>query len=189
MHVEVQEYHPEWSKQFQNIKQELEGTLQDIAYIGIEHEGSTSVPGLSAKAVIDIDIIATKDQLQAVLAGLNASGKYKSETELSIPDRYAIATIRTRYKDGAVLPKRNIYVCVEGSQALRNHLAVRDLCRNDEEVREEYSRVKRELATREWRSVDDYCTAKTEVLAWILRKAGFDGDEIREVRKLNGLED
>ena len=82
-------------------------------------------------------------------------------------------------------PKHNLNVCVEGCQALRNHLAVRDLCLRDEEVRQRYGEVKMELAGREWKDMDEYCEAKNDVLAWILEKAGFERAEVEEIMNVN----
>ena len=97
-----------------------------------------------------------------------------------IPDRHAL-----RPKNRAsVSPPRNIYICIEGSQALCNHLSVRDLCRSDPEVRQAYAEAKRELSRQEWDSVDEYCKAKDEVISWILLKAGFSEEEVQQIADL-----
>ena len=58
---------------------------------------------------------------------------------------------------------------------------MRDLCRCDAEVRERYAEVKRELGTRYWPAVIDYVKAKTEVLEWMLAKAGFSEKELKKI--------
>lgn len=161
MKVTVEEYQPRWATQFQHIKHELEDCLQGISYLSIEHVGSTSVPGIAAKPVLDIDIVIYRRQLSAVTRALTTTGSYEHKGDCGIPDREVFRTISA--KRGAK-PARNLYVCIHDSQALRNHLAVRDLCRRDEHVRETYASKKRELAALEWRDVDAYCEAKDEVL-------------------------
>ena len=69
---------------------------------------------------------------------------------------------------------------------VRNHLALRDLLRRDQGLREKYGRVKVELVEREWEDVwggggGEYGSKKSEVLGRILEKAGFDGEERRQI--------
>lgn len=182
MYVEVQEYNNEWPMLFQQIKGHLERMLHDVQYISIEHVGSTSVPGLCAKPVIDVDIIVAQENLQSAIAAIQKDGSYYFEGDRGIPDRYAI-----RPTDNNNVPARNVYICIDGSQALRNHLAIRDLCRQDTEARHQYAEKKRELSLREWKNVDEYATAKTEVLGWLLARAGFQKDELREIAVMNGV--
>ena len=154
--------------------------MKDVSYKSIEHVGSTSVPGLAAKPVIDVDIVVNQERLQEAIDAFTNKGSYIYRGDLGIPHRYSL-----KLKDEDALPKRNVYICIEGSQALRNHLAVRDLCREDAEVRERYGQAKLELSKREWESVDQYAEAKTDVLNWVLQKAGFDTGELDEIADMN----
>lgn len=183
MRVLVTQYDPEWQKQFDAIRQELELALANAPYESIQHVGSTSVPGLAAKPTIDIDIIVTEDQLDAVIKAVTDDGKYYCAGDQGIPDRYAI-----RPHDSSLNPTRNIYVCLDGCQSLRNHLAIRDVCRTNEEIRDKYGQLKQDLSTREWESVDDYCQAKTQMLTWILSQSGFDKNELNQIAIANGIE-
>ena len=81
------------------------------------------------------------------------------------------------FRNSGAQPARNLYI--EGCLALRNHLAVRDICMRDASVREKYGRVKTELAGREWKNIDEYCDAKDEVVAWVLEQAGWSEEEGR----------
>lgn len=63
---------------------------------------------------------------------------------------------------------------------------MRDLCRENAEVREKYGQAKRELSDREWESVDEYANAKTDILNWVLETAGFDMRELEEIAVMNG---
>ena len=87
-HIVVSPYDAQWKKDFEAIRAELEPALGDLA-LRIEHVGSTSVPGLSAKPIIDIDVvIADESKLSAVIAALSAIGYYH-EGNKGIPGREA----------------------------------------------------------------------------------------------------
>jgi GrpB-like predicted nucleotidyltransferase (UPF0157 family) len=123
MPVTVSPYDPSWAQEFADIKKELEAALEGVPFVSIEHVGSTSIPHLAAKPILDIEVVATREQLQSVLEALqhpNLQLIYMGE--LGIADR--------------------------GSAALRNHLAVRDLLRSDQALRREYVALKCELAVR-----------------------------------------
>ena len=103
--------------------------------VAIEHVGSTAVPGLAAKPVIDCDIVVAGPDVAAasqVLAGLG----FTPEGELGIPLRWA-------FKEPERLAPTNTYVVVQGSLSLRNHIAVRDILRADPDLRDQYAAVKR----------------------------------------------
>lgn len=136
-------------------------------FVSIEHVGSTSVPGLAAKTIIDIDVIVTPANLDSTKTALVEQGGYGGQGEMGIPDRHV-----SRKK--GELPPRNLYVCIEGSQSLRNHLLVRDLCRRDATIREAYGRPKLELAQLDWANVDGYTEEKNGILLYILEKAGME---------------
>lgn len=181
MKVVVEEYNPLWAKQFEQVKHELEDCLQGTRYLRIEHVGSTSVPGLAAKPILDIDIVIQRQQLQGVIETLTIKGGYEYKGDQGIPDREA-------FRKPNANPATNLYACIEGSQALRNHLAVRDMCRGDAHARDMYAQKKRELATKDWPNVDAYAEAKNEVLQWILARAGFASADLEEIRARNTAE-
>lgn len=183
MHVYVSQYDTQWPKQFDAIRQELELALSGTLFESIEHVGSTSVPGLAAKPTIDIDIVVTEEQLDAVIKAITKDGKYYCPGDLGIPERYAI-----RPHNSSLHPTRNIYVCIEGCQSLRNHLAIRDVCRANDEIRDKYGQLKQDFSLREWKDVDEYCQAKTQMLTWILSQSGFDRKELEQIAVANGVE-
>lgn len=178
MKVVVEDYNPEWVVQFQTIKKQLEEVLKEVSYINIEHVGSTSVPGLAAKPVIDLSVISRREDIDLIIEALTSRGGYIYMGELGIPDRHAFR------KPGA-LPTRNLYVSVDGCQSIRNQLGLRDICRKDPAVRDAYGKRKLELSQQEWRDVDEYCEAKNDIIAWILEKAGMSSEEREEIRQLN----
>lgn len=178
MRIIVEPYNPQWPVTFDAVKASLLNLIDEIASIlGIEHVGSTAVPGLAAKPVLDIDIISTRPAVPLVIAALEKSG-YIYYGTWGIPDRHAL---RMAGQDPAV----NLYVCVERSLSLRNHLSVRDLLRTDEALREEYGVIKMDLARKEWDNVNAYSVAKNEIVGKLLARAGMGEKELADIESVN----
>ncbi|PSN71801.1 acyl-CoA N-acyltransferase [Corynespora cassiicola Philippines] len=178
MSVTVEKYNPAWPVQFQAIKSSLEKYLGSVPIVSIEHVGSTSVPGLAAKPIIDIDIIVMRENIDATNKALISNGKFAYLGELGIVDRHA-------FKDPNQDPRRNIYVCVDGAFQTRNHLAVRDTLRANPELRDEYGAVKLDLAAR-GTNIIDYIEAKGGVLQKILIASGvLTNEELQEIHQAN----
>ena len=179
MKVVVEPYNPAWATQFELVKAELEEILYGVRYISIAHVGSTSVPGLAAKPVIDLSVISEREDVPAAIEALTSEkGGYMYVGEMGIPDRHA-------FRKSGVAPTRNLYVSVKDCQSIRNQLGVRDVCRRDPLVRDAYGRKKLELSQLEWRDVDEYCEAKNGIIAWVLEKAGMSNEEREQIRQLN----
>lgn len=178
MRVIVEPYNPQWPVAFDAVKASLHKLLDGIAGIlGIEHVGSTAVPGLAAKPVLDVDIVSTRPAVSLVIAALEKSS-YIYYGTWGIPDRHAL---RLAGQDPAV----NLYVCVEGSLSLRNHLSVRDLLRKDEALRDEYGAFKLDLARKEWDNVNAYSVAKNEIVGKLLARAGMEEKELADIESVN----
>lgn len=178
MRVIVEPYNPQWPVAFDAVKASLHKLLDGIAGIlGIEHVGSTAVPGLAAKPVLDVDIVSTRPAVSLVIRALEKSG-YIYYGTWGIPDRHAL---RLAGQDPAV----NLYVCVEGSLSLRNHLSVRDLLRKDEALRDEYGAFKIDLARKEWDNVNAYSVAKNEIVGKLLARAGMEEKELADIESVN----
>ena len=114
--VVVVPYDEKWEQEFEKIKQELSCKLDNLV-IAIEHVGSTSVEGLAAKPVIDIDIVI-KDYnfFEAVKGALSQIG-YTHEGDLGVKDRQAF-----KYSDKPHLMRHHLYVCPEYSEELKRHI-------------------------------------------------------------------
>lgn len=174
--VAVVPYDPAWPVQFQAIADHLEAALADVPLVGIEHVGSTSVPGLAAKPVIDIDVVVEREHVEAAIEALIAAG-YRHRGNLGIEDRESMA------EPGGV--RRNVYVTVNGCLALRNHLAGRDTLRNHSVLRDRYAARKTELAAQPWEDTDDYAVAKSDVIQEILEAAGLSADDRAAIGAVN----
>ena len=153
-HVVVLPYDERWKQDFLAIKAELTEALGPLA-IRIEHVGSTSIQGLSAKPVIDIDVVM-KDYsvLEDVVSALGRIG-YRHEGDLGIAGREAF-----KYDGKEHLKKHHLYVCPEDSPELRRHIAFRDHLRTHPEAVREYSRIKEEGAKRYPDDIERYIEYK-----------------------------
>jgi GrpB-like predicted nucleotidyltransferase (UPF0157 family) len=174
----VVSYDPEWPAIFDGIRAQLLEQLAHVELLGIEHVGSTSVPGLAAKPIIDIDIVVERDQVDAATRALEAAG-YTPLGDMGIVDRWAF-----RAPEGA--PRQNTYVTVEGCLCVRDHRALRDTLRANPVLRDEYSDVKLALAERT-DDIDVYVDGKTDIIVKVLRLAGIAQDELDELERINRL--
>ena len=175
--ITVEEYNPEWPATFERLKQTLWEAVKDTA-ISIEHVGSTSVPGLAAKPVIDLDIvIASAQELGRVIELLKPLG-YVSRGDQGIPDREA-------FDSPAGLPSHHLYVCPKDSLALRNHLMVRDHLRRDPTARQRYAELKYELALNQGDSRERYTAGKTALILEMLQANGMGQEQMRAIHSVN----
>ena len=166
-HVVVLPYDERWKQDFLTIQAELTDALGQLA-IGIEHVGSTSVQGLSAKPIIDIDVVI-KDYslLEDVISALGGIG-YRHEGDLGIAGREAF-----KYDGKEHLKKHHLYVCPEDSPELRRHIAFRDYLRTHPEAVREYSRIKEEGARRYPYDIERYIEYKSSFIEKIYAEIGI----------------
>ena len=174
----VVDYDPQWPVVFEEIRAALAVALGDVPILAIEHVGSTSVPGLAAKPIIDVDVVVSREHVEAAIAALVGCG-YTTLGEMGVIDRHAL-----RAPSGA--PKQNVYVTVDGCLSLRNHLGLRAILRGDAPLRDEYAAVKRQLAT-STTDIDVYVDGKSAVVQRILSQAGLSASELDEIASINRL--
>lgn len=177
--IEVVEYDPSWPQQFEDLRREYAAAMASagVPVVAIEHVGSTSVPGLAAKPIIDCDIVVEERHVSAASRALIGLG-FTPLGELGIPMRWA-------FKEPQRLAGTNTYVVVEKSLSLRNHLAVRDLLRTNAELRHQYAAVKRQVGAGA-ADIDEYGRGKNAMVQELLAAAGLtdaerasiDGNEV-----------
>lgn len=182
MRVVVVPYDSSWPERFELVRARLAKALAVVPVVAIEHVGSTSVPGLAAKPIIDIDVIIARSHVRSAIDALEASG-YQCLGEMGVPDRYAF-----RAPDDGI--RRNVYVTVEGCLSLRNHLGVRDMLRSDPSLRDQYGALKIQLSERDYDEdvdIDGYVADKSHLLQRILERAGLTPAELAEIDAINRL--
>ena len=175
--VKVVDYDPDWPGAFEELRSHIYPAVQDIAQ-SIEHVGSTSVPGLAAKPIIDIDIVVSLEAHIPMVIERLATLDYDHLGNLGIEGREA-------FKAPTDLASHNLYVCVAGSVGLRNHLAVRDYLRQNPSVAKAYGELKKQLAQQFPHDIDSYVAGKTDSILEILKAANFSPAHIEAIERLN----
>jgi GrpB-like predicted nucleotidyltransferase (UPF0157 family) len=175
--IEIVDYDARWPEMFERLRSRIWTALEDVA-LSVEHVGSTSVPGLSAKPIIDISIVVPeRPDVQTAISRLATLG-YVHKGDLGIKGRQAFAN-----PDG--LSAHNLYLCPRDSAALANHLAIRNYLRSHPEAAREYGELKRHLAERFPHDIDGYVDGKTTMLLTILRATGFPPERLLEIEQAN----
>jgi GrpB-like predicted nucleotidyltransferase (UPF0157 family) len=160
--IKVADYDPAWPRLFEREAHRI-GAVLGKRVVRLEHVGSTSVPGLAAKPVIDILLVVPDSGDEpGYVPDLEAAGYVLVIRE---PERH-----QHRMFKG---PDTNVHLHVysPGSPEIERYLIFRDRLRSDPADRERYQRVKRELAQRDWRYGQQYADAKTEVVEEIIARA------------------
>jgi GrpB-like predicted nucleotidyltransferase (UPF0157 family) len=156
------EYDPAWPERFEHEAARIRAALGDRA-LQIHHIGSTAVPGLAAKPIIDISlVIADSGDEPAYLPALTDAGYVLHIRE---PDWYAHRMFTG--PDTSI----HLHVFSSGCPEIDRLLLFRDCLRNNGADRELYARTKRELAQRDWKYAQNYADAKTAVIAEIIARA------------------
>jgi len=160
--VELAEYDPVWPGLFEKQAARIRSALGEVVRL-VEHAGSTSVPGLAAKPIIDI-VLAVADSADeaSYVPALMALGYVLRIRE---PDWFEHRVLKST--DPAV----NLHVFTEGASEIAKMLAFRDWLRSHDDERLLYEKTKRELAAREWKYVQHYADAKTDVVEGIIARA------------------
>ena len=164
--VVVEKWNPKWKDEFERIADSLG---EDVIYnsIKIEHVGSTSVEGLSAKPIIDLDIVIENDKFEIIKRLLKDKG-YEHEGDLGIEGREAFT-----YSGKEELMTHHLYVCPKDSKELFKHITFRDFLRNNSALASEYSRVKEQAAVLYPDDIDKYMEFKSKIIEKIYKKCGL----------------
>jgi GrpB-like predicted nucleotidyltransferase (UPF0157 family) len=159
--VEIVPYDPAWPAHFRRQAGRLRGALGERALL-IEHAGSTSVPGLAAKPVIDVILaVAGSADEPSYVPALEQAGFVLRIRE---PGWF-----EHRLLKGAD-PETNVHVFSAGCPEIARMLLFRDRLRADDAARAEYENTKRELARRDWKYLQNYADAKSAVIDQIVSR-------------------
>lgn len=160
--IHLADYDPLWPALYEREAARVRGAL-GAAALRLEHVGSTSVPGLAAKPVIDVVLVVSdSSDEEAYVSALETSGYVLRIRE---PDWYEHRLFKG--PDTNV----NLHTFSESCAEVDRMVAFRDWLRTHDDDRELYERSKRELAAREWRHVQNYADAKAAVVAEINARA------------------
>jgi GrpB-like predicted nucleotidyltransferase (UPF0157 family) len=160
--IVIADYDPRWPDRFADEASRIRAALGESA-LAVEHIGSTAVPGLAAKPIVDILlVVADSTEEDAYVPPLQAAGY---ELRVREPGFFEHRMLRT--------PARDVHVHVfsPGCVEIERYLLLRDRLREVAAEREPYERTKRKLAERSWPTVQHYAEAKTEVVEAIIARA------------------
>lgn len=174
--VVVVDYDPSWPGLFDEVRAHVWPAVADVAS-RVEHVGSTAVPGLAAKPVIDIDVIVPAGLVPEAIARLEGVG-YEHEGDLGVTGREA-------FRAPSGLPRHHLYLCPEGSLALANHIAVRDYLRRAPSDAQAYGELKKRLAVEFADDRDGYGRGKTEFILRVLQETGFATESLSDIHRQN----
>jgi GrpB-like predicted nucleotidyltransferase (UPF0157 family) len=158
--IVISEYDSRWPELFCELRDALPAGLR-MRVRSIEHVGSTAVPGLAAKPIIDIDVVvADEADVAEAIALLSAAG-YPHNGDAGVPGREA-------FDQPPHLPEHHLYVCAEGAGPLVAHLQLRDYLRANPGTACEYATLKRHLAATYGDDRGGYTEAKTALIEAVL---------------------
>ena len=158
--VHVEKYDTAWPSWFEEIRNRIESQLQGIPHT-IEHVGSTAIPGMMAKPIIDIDIVIDSGAFLTVRDRLTKLS-YIHRGDLGIPGREAFGLTDANIKSS--LPPHHLYVCERSNNALQEHLAFRDFMRRHPEWRRRLSDLKRFLCEEHGTNYQAYMDGKAAMV-------------------------
>ena len=174
--IEIVDYDPAWPESFADISRVVAAALGPLA-LRIEHVGSTAVPGLGAKPIIDLDVVIESPRFMPLVVETLGTLGYTHEGDGGIPGREAFgreaATVPAD-GSGRAWPAHHLYVCPGDSDELRRHLRFRDYLRGHPEAAARYDALKRDLARRHANDIDAYVEGKSAFVEGIL---AVDGGE------------
>jgi GrpB-like predicted nucleotidyltransferase (UPF0157 family) len=163
--VVIVDYDPDWPRRYEALRAPLAAAVGELA-AEIVHVGSTSVPGLAAKPVIDLNILLrAKADLPVVIERLATLG-YVHEGDLGVAGREAFAT-----PPGYGVHDHHLYVCAPDWGGHGDQIAFRDYLRSHPATAAAYARLKRTLAARHRNNRAAYANAKADFVAAVLKRA------------------
>ncbi|MFN8578463.1 MAG: GrpB family protein [Candidatus Sericytochromatia bacterium] len=187
MKIEIIEYNPQWEKDFLKEKEIISSALEKFSPV-IEHIGSTSVKGLGAKPIIDIMLGLEKHEyLDLISEQMISIGftYYRIYNDLMPERRFFVRQKKSDllptlkyYDKDEITPKERGYISIVNchcttlnNEFWNRHLSFRNYLRNNDNVRDEYYNLKKDLSKKEWEKLNDYADAKTDFIRSIEKKA------------------
>jgi GrpB-like predicted nucleotidyltransferase (UPF0157 family) len=159
----VAAYDPQWPQQFEKLRSRIDSALAGVRHITV-HIGSTAVPGLDAKPIIDLDVVVADQAAVAEAISALAVAGWQHEGDLGVPGREA-------FRPPASTIYHHLYLVTRGSQAHRDHMDLRDFLRAHPGEAARYARLKHQLAPLVQTDRTAYVTGKANLIAELLTQA------------------
>lgn len=156
---------PEWPRQFREIAAYLQPFV-GTSVVRVEHVGSTAVPGLAAKPIIDIDVVVAEESDVTVVLGLIESAGYRWIGDLDVEGREAFVPT-----SAPTFATHHLYLVVENNRAHSDHWLLRDSLTESPDLIERYAHLKRENVALSNGDADRYTALKAAFVAEVLADA------------------
>jgi len=178
-------YDTDWPSQFNALANIYRSCLSGLP-VTVEHIGSTSVPGLASKPILDIDIIVPgMEAANQVSHKLETLG-YTALGERGVPGRFAFELGNVcNTSESITAIRHNLYVCLEDSESLANHMAFRDYLRTNRWAVKHYQRIKYLSAKMAMGDTQRYVTLKTGFVSLVLARCGFSDTALSIITSVN----
>jgi len=163
--IVVTDYDPQWPAWFEQVRERVWPAVADVA-LRIDHVGSTSVTGLAAKPIIDMDIVVRSEGDVPLAIGRLAGIGYRWRGDLGVAGRQAFEP-----PTEVGLPAHQLYLIVENNKAHVDHWLLRDVLREDPGARMRYATLKRRNVEVAGGDMDVYVAAKAQFVAEVLTRA------------------
>ena len=163
--ITIEEYNPQWKDDFVEVKNMIKSYIGHLI-VDVQHVGSTSVDGLAAKPIIDLDAVIENENTLPEIIKILEENDYEYQGMMGIPGRHAF---ERKYHEKF---RYNFYVCKSDAVGFIEHIALRDYLRVNENAKNEYAKLKKELAEIYKTDIDAYCQNKSSFINNILIKCG-----------------
>lgn len=183
----IQPYNPTWKIEFEHIQQTLKNELIEFD-IDIQHVGSTAIPTLCAKPILDIDIILKNStQIDNISEKLSQLG-YINRGEQGIAGRFAFrqsSSFTPLSSNAKQWQEHHLYVCFADSLALKNHILFRDTLLQSKKLTAEYAQLKKNLVEQKGITREQYTQQKTAFILQVLSTNGLNEEELNQIKDEN----
>jgi GrpB-like predicted nucleotidyltransferase (UPF0157 family) len=174
--VIIEDYNDNWPRMFEELAIILKNHLGKLI-LDVQHVGSTSVPSLAAKPIIDLDVvISSMSLLPEVIIRLSELGYYH-EGNLGVENREAFGRRNANVpynQDNQQKPEHHLYVCNQESEAFIKHIIFRNILRRHSLLVDEYAELKKKLAMKYRNNRQVYTEGKTQFINKVMKEHKID---------------
>lgn len=183
----IESYNPAWKTAFEELAQDLHAILEGIGTC-ILHVGSTAIPGMIAKPILDIDIVLhQQEDLEEAAMRLQTAG-YLAKGDKGISGRFAFRP-QTDLTPVTGKPRKrmahHLYLCEPGTLAVKNHLLFRDALLTRPELAASYAALKQQLVSDRSMTREQYTREKTRFVLSVPEDMGMTTNELRQILSEN----
>ncbi|BFG69455.1 GrpB family protein [Sediminibacterium sp. KACHI17] len=187
MQIDIIPHQSIWLDNFERLKEQLQDILS-VASDKILHVGSTSIPRLWAKPILDIDIvIEDRSLLTALIAKLEKAG-YEYRGDQGVPGRFAFRQRSTQVpltQAKKIWQAHHLYACFADALALKNHILFKEALLNNPILIDQYNQLKRSLVDEANITREEYTKRKTTFILSVLSQSGLTQEELKEIEAAN----